>query len=107
MSLSYELDFEGMAQAISAAVVASRVMETSSVGRPTSGFGSVTGLVSSEVSYFLRGISVARDALADAALSAGKLLQDATAEAITLDTAIAESLAVGFALPPDVARRNE
>lgn len=65
--------------------------------RPTSGLESLNG-IAAEVDLYLRGLSVARAALADAAKSSGTLLASLITHSTDLDSALAGSLGPGYAV---------
>lgn len=83
--------------AVSALVRASEELTSENAGRPTSGFDSLTG-IAGEVDLYLRGVSVARAALADAAKTAGRATRGLLEDASRLDATLAASLDSGFAM---------
>lgn len=91
------LSDDALLRAIQHAVSAQQTMLTGNRARPTSGFESLTG-IAGEVDLYLRGLQVARAALADAAMTAGQGLRQVMEDASTLDGALAASLDADFAV---------
>lgn len=75
--------------------------------RPTTGFESVAGTVEASVSYFLRGLSVGRAALSDAALSANRSLSTLSTESSALDAHLAGTLRGGYRIRATAASRRD
>ena len=65
--------------------------------RPTNGFESLSG-IAAEVDLYLRGVSVARAALADAAKGSSTLLLSLIEDSTDLDSVLAGSLYPGYAV---------
>lgn len=84
-------------QAIEYAVSAQQTMLAGNRTRPTGGFDSLTG-IAGDVDLYLRGLQVARAALADAAMTAGRSLSQVMEDASTLDGALAAALDTDFAV---------
>lgn len=93
----FHLDTAAATHAISAFVGAATGIASSDQPRPTGGFESLTG-IAEDVDLHLRGVSVARAALADAATTAGKGVRELMEAAESLDAALAAALDSDFAV---------
>lgn len=83
--------------AVDVLVEASNEMVSDNVARPKSGFGSLSGFAG-EIDLYLRGVSVARAALADAAKTAGRSAHSLMESSASLDSQLAASLNTGYAV---------
>ncbi len=97
MSDRLELSDDALMQAGHTLVVASYVMTHDNVHRPTGLLASVSG-VGPQLDRYLRGLAVARAALADAARTASEGVAAVMSESTELDSFIAVHLGQGFAL---------
>lgn len=82
-------------RAISHLVTAADALASAKHARAIDGFESLTG-IGADVEQYLRGLRVARAALADAARTAGQSIRSLMREATDLDSAAAASLDSGF-----------
>lgn len=73
-------------------------MLTGNASRPTGGFESLTG-IADDVDLYLRGVSVARAGLSDAAKTAGQATRQLMRDSAVLDAQLAAALSGGFAVP--------
>lgn len=76
---------------------AADTMESGSSGRPTAQLKSLNG-IGGEVDAYLRGVAVARDALADAAKTATQTVSNLMENSTELDAHLARTVYSGFAL---------
>ncbi|MGO1538024.1 MAG: hypothetical protein ACTHZ9_00095 [Leucobacter sp.] len=83
--------------AIESLTAAANLMVSDNVRRPPDAFESLTG-IGEIVDLHLRGIAVARAALADAAKTAGESVAGVVCETDEADRTTAESLYTGFAV---------
>ncbi|WP_449277687.1 hypothetical protein [Leucobacter sp. GX24907] len=93
----FRIDSEAASSAISSLVSAATQMTTGNKPRPTAGFESLTG-IAGDVDLYLRGLSVARAALADAAVTAGRSVRAVMDQASTLDAELGAALDADFAV---------
>ena len=97
MSGQLRLDDETLSQSGIALVTASYVMANENVARSMGQIDSVTG-IGARVEHYLKGMSVARAALGDAAKTASLSVAMLMEESTVLDTFIGQQLASGFTL---------
>lgn len=97
MAGGLQLDDGALALARRALVSASDVMVSGNARMPAETLPSLSG-IGARVDLHLRGLAVARTALADAASTAGAAVASVMRESSELDAAIAGSLPEGFAV---------
>ena len=93
----FYLDVASASGVIATLVGAASRIATTSAPRPRGGFESLTG-VEADVDLYLRGVSVARAALSDAAITSGQSIRDLLESTAKLDAELAASLNRDFAL---------
>lgn len=93
----FHIDTEAANGAIGFLVGAASQMTSSNKPHPTTGFESLTG-ISADVDLYLRGLSVARGALADAARTAGRSVREVMDRASELDCEVAAALDAGYSV---------
>lgn len=74
------------------------VMISDNVSRPSGDLSSLTD-IGSTVTLYLKGLNVARAALADAARTGGDSVSTLMKDSTELDSFLAQSIGTGFALP--------
>lgn len=97
MTGQLRLDDQVLGDAGVALVTASYVMSHNNAQRGTGVFDSMTG-IGTQVEHYLKGMSVARAALGDAAKTASESVAMVMEESAALDTLISANLATGFAV---------
>lgn len=93
----FHIDFDDASRAIRTLVGAAGQMTSGNAPRPTSGFESLTG-ISGDVDLYLRGLSVARAALADAARTAARSVREVMDQASRLDGKLAAALEADYSV---------
>lgn len=93
----FHIDSEAASSAISSLVGAANQMTSGNKPRPAAGFESLTG-IAGDVDLYLRGLSVARAALADAAVTAGRSVRAVMDQAATLDGDLTVALDADYAV---------
>lgn len=78
-------------------VQASSMMTSGNVRRPSGDLASITG-IGSAVTLYLKGLNVARAALADGARTGSETVSSIMSESTELDQYIAQTLGAGFAV---------
>ena len=101
MPVGMRLTDAALGQAGRQLVEAARGLRDGTAQRPPA--PETLGALSSEIDDFLRGLCVARAALADAAQTGARSVAALMADSGRLDAAIARELPVGLALPGDTA----
>lgn len=97
MSDGLRLDDAELSLAGAALVTASYVMTHANTSRPTAQIVSLTG-IGGQIEHYLKGLSVARAALADAAKTGSESISSVMADSAELDAFISANLAAGFAV---------
>ena len=97
MAAGLKLDDQALSAAGQALVTASFVMVNGNARVPSVQLQSLTG-IGARVDLYLRGLAVARAALADAAKTASVVVADLMQESSVLDALIAGNLGTGFAV---------
>ena len=97
MTDSLRLDDQVLHAAGEALVTASYVMVHNNLRAPTEAFDTLSG-AGAQVEHYLKGMAVARAALADAAKTAGESIAALMRESEQLDELIASNLSTGYAV---------
>lgn len=92
------LSDEALARAVGQLSAAAEVMAAASEQRPPGELPSLSG-IGADVSGYLRGASLARASLADAAKTAGRAVNELMLHSDLLDARAASALQRGFAVP--------
>lgn len=94
---SIRLEDALLQEAAASLVQASSMMTSENVSRPVGDLPSLTGIGAS-ITLYLKGMNVARAALADAARTGAEALASVMSESTELDRYIADTLGTGFAV---------